>query len=197
MKTGIFGGSFNPVHRGHIHLAESVRDSLGLDRVIFVPSKISPHKSSSEYVSEEHRLNMLKIAVENKKCFEVSDYELNCERVSYSVYTVKHFREIYPDDELYLLIGSDMLLCFDKWYCFKEIMAEVTLAVTSRQDGDFGELYQKADELSAFGRIIINKTEPFPLSSTEIRKKIMKNHNYTCYLDKNVVQYITLNNLYG
>ena len=84
MKIGIFGGSFNPVHCGHIYLAESVRDSLGLDRVILVPSKISPHKSNSEYVSEYHRLKMLELAVEGKKGFEISEYELRCERISYS-----------------------------------------------------------------------------------------------------------------
>ena len=91
MKTGIFGGSFNPVHNGHIHLAESIRDNLSLDRVIFVPSKISPHKSSSEYVPEIHRLKMLELAIQGKKSFEVSDYEIRCERISYSIYTAEHF----------------------------------------------------------------------------------------------------------
>lgn len=199
MKIGIFGGSFNPVHNGHIHLAESVRKSLNLDRVIFVPSKISPHKSSENYVSEVHRLNMLKIAVDNmdnKKYFEVSDYELSRERISYSIYTVRHFRKIYPLDELYLLIGSDMLLSFDKWYRFQEIMTETTLAVTSRENGESELIIKKIEQLSHFGKIIVNKTPPFPASSTEIRKKIVKNQNYACYLNENVVQYITSNNLY-
>ncbi len=196
MKIGIFGGSFNPIHNGHVHLAENTKKNLGLDKIIFVPSRISPHKSSSAYVSGEHRINMLKIALSGKDYFEISDYELQYERVSYSIYTVMHFRRIFPDDELYLLIGSDMFMSFDKWYCFKNIMSLVTLAVTSREDGDLYNLEKKASELERFGKIIINKTSPFPLSSSEIRKKIMKNENCTCYLNKNVVKYITSNNLY-
>lgn len=196
MKTGIFGGSFNPVHSGHIHLAKSVRDSLGLDRVIFVPSKISPHKSNIEYVPEYHRLKMLELAVSEEKGFEVSDYELKCERISYSIYTAEHFRKKFPKDELYLLIGSDMLLNFEKWYRFRDIMKLVTLAVVSREKGDSQLISEKSDELSQFGRIIICSASPFPASSTEIRKKIRENQNYACYLNKNVVQYITSNNLY-
>ncbi|MDD6345382.1 MAG: nicotinate (nicotinamide) nucleotide adenylyltransferase [Oscillospiraceae bacterium] len=196
MKTGIFGGSFNPVHNGHIHLAESIRDNLSLDRVIFVPSKISPHKSSSEYVPEIHRLKMLELAIQEKKSFEVSDYEIRCERISYSIYTVEHFHKKYPSDELYLLIGSDMLLSFDTWYRFRDIMSLAALAVVSRNSGDFNLLSEKAVQLSQYGKIIISSVPPFPASSTEIRKKISKNQNYACYLNKNVVQYITSNNLY-
>ena len=196
MKIGIFGGSFNPVHCGHIYLAESVRDSLGLDRVIFVPSKISPHKSNSEYVSEYHRLKMLELAVEGKKGFEISEYELRCERISYSIYTAEHFRKKFPDDELYLLIGSDMFLSFEKWYRFEDIMKLVTLAVVSRESQDYQPVEEKYREFSQFGKIIICPVPAFPASSTEIRKKIRENENYACYLDKNVVQYITSNNLY-
>lgn len=196
MKTGIFGGSFNPVHNGHIHLAESVSKGLALDRVIFVPSKISPHKSNAEYVEEKHRLKMLELALENRNNFEISSYELEFQRISYSIYTVEHFHKIYPEDSLYLLVGSDMFLSFEKWYRFKDIMSLVTLAVMSRENGDEKSLFEKAENLSQFGKIIINNTQPFPATSTEIRKKIMKNENYACYLNKNVVQYITSNNLY-
>lgn len=196
MKIGIFGGSFNPVHCGHIYLAESVRDSLGLDRVIFVPSKISPHKSNSEYVSEYHRLKMLELAVEGEKGFEISEYELRCERISYSIYTAEHFRKKFPDDELYLLIGSDMFLSFEKWYRFEDIMKLVTLVVVSRESQDYQPVEEKYREFSRLGKIIICPVPAFPASSTEIRKKIRENENYACYLDKNVVQYITSNNLY-
>ncbi len=196
MKTGIFGGSFNPVHKGHIHLAKSIRDDLKLDRVIFVPSKIPPHKSNSEYVSEIHRLKMLELAVSGEKNFEISDYEIRCERISYSIYTVEHFHKLYPSDKLYLLIGSDMLLSFEKWYRFKDIMSLVTIAVVSRNSMDYGILAEKSEKLSQYGKIILNSVPPFPSSSTEIRKKIRENDNYACYLNKNVVQYITSNNLY-
>lgn len=196
MKTGIFGGSFNPVHNGHIHLAETIMHELKLDRVIFVPSRISPHRSMEEYVSGEHRLEMLRLACKNRTGLEVSSYELDTDRVSYSIYTVEHFRQIFPDDDLFLLVGSDMLLCFDKWYRFEDILAHASLAVASRQDGDQEILDKKAEELSEYGRIFISRSSPEVVSSTEIRKKIAKNCDLTCYLDENVVQYIRLNGLY-
>lgn len=196
MKTGIFGGSFNPVHNGHIHLAETIMRELELDRIFFVPSRISPHRSTAEYVSGEHRLEMLRLACQYKDGLEVSSYELDADRVSYSIYTAEHFRQLYPEDELYLLVGSDMLLCFDKWYRFEDILAQASLAVASRQDGDLAELEKKAQELSRYGRIYISRSSPEIVSSTEIRKKIAKNCDLTCYLDENVVQYIRLNGLY-
>ena len=196
MKIGIFGGSFNPIHKGHLHLAESVEKELGLDKIIFVPSKISPHRASDEYVSERDRLEMIKLAIESNDKFEVSDYELLQNRVSYTIYTINYFKTVYPDDEIYLLIGSDMLMSFEQWYCFEEIMKKAVIVCVSRNKGDFSELNSKASVLSVYGEIRVCTTSPFPVSSTEIRKKIRKNQNWYRYLDKNVVQYIRLGKLY-
>ncbi len=196
MKTGIFGGSFNPVHKGHIHLAESIRQELGLDRIFFVPSRISPHRSSAEYVSAEDRLEMLRLACREREGLEVCSYELDSDRVSYTIYTVEYFREIYPEDELFLLVGSDMLMSFDKWYRFEDILKITALAVCSRNEGDMNQLHEKAGELSGFGRIFLIPASPVEVSSTEIRKKIAKKQKISCYLDENVVQYIRLKNLY-
>jgi nicotinate-nucleotide adenylyltransferase len=197
MRIGIYGGSFNPVHNGHIHLAVTAADELGLDRLYFVPSRISPHRSSDEYASGGDRAAMLGLACGRDKRLRVCDYELHEERVSYSVYTVRHFREEFPDAELFLLVGSDMLLSFDSWYCFEEILANVTLCAVSREGGDIGELEAKAEKLRKFGNIYISKAEPLTVSSTEIRKKIAKNENFACYLDENVVQYIRSKGLYS
>lgn len=197
MKIGIFGGSFNPVHNGHIHLAVKSADEFGLDLVFLVPSKISPHRSSDEYVSSESRLEMLRLAGMCDRRLKVSDYEINSDRVSYTIYTAEYFREKYPDDELFLLVGSDMLMCFDKWYRFEDIMKICTLAVVSRNDGDIPKLEKKAEELRKYGKVFIGKTEPLEISSTEIRKKIFKNEDFSCYLDENVVQYIKMENLYS
>lgn len=197
MRIGIFGGSFNPVHKGHIHLAETAKKDFGLDRVYLVPSKISPHRSSSEYVSGEDRLAMLRLACREREGLEVSGYELRNDRISYTIYTIDHFRRRFPDDELFLLVGSDMLLCFDSWYRYKEILAEASVCVVSRNEGDSGELENKAQELRKYGRILISNSSPEVMSSSIIRKKIAKNENYACYLDENVVQYIVLKGLYS
>ncbi|MBR4627726.1 MAG: nicotinate (nicotinamide) nucleotide adenylyltransferase [Ruminococcus sp.] len=196
MRIGIYGGSFNPVHNGHIHLARAAADEFSLDRVYLVPSRISPHRSMSEYVSGEERLAMLRLACRCDERLSVSDFELSTDRVSYTVYTVEHFREKYPDAELFLLVGSDMLMCFESWYNYRDILAETNLCVVSRYDGDRGELEKMAEKLSEYGRVFISRSEPLELSSTEIRKKIAKNENYACYLDENVVQYIRSKGLY-
>ena len=197
MRIGIYGGSFNPVHNGHIHLAVTALNEFRLDRLYFVPSKKSPHRSIAEYAPDADRLEMLRLAAKvNDKLF-VSDYEIKSDRVSYSIYTVEHFRHIFADDELFLFVGSDMLLSFDRWYRFDEILSNVTLCVISRESGDLQELKKKAAELGKYGKIIVSEAAPTVISSTEVRKKSAKNEDYTCYLDKNVVQYIRSLGLYS
>lgn len=196
MKIGIYGGSFNPVHNGHIHLAETAVKELGLDKLFLVPSKVSPHRSSSEYAPDEDRLEMLRLAIKDKECLEVSDFEIKCDRVSYTIYTIEHFCREFPGSELFLLVGSDMLLSFDTWYRFEDILRSATLCCVSRQEGDLSLLREKAHKLGKYGEILISEIPPVEISSTEIRKKIAKNQEITCYLDKNVVQYIRSNELY-
>ena len=196
MRIGIYGGSFNPVHNGHIHLALTAVSELGLDRLFLVPSKISPHRSSDEYVSEEDRLEMLRLACRVSDKLEVCGYELRSERVSYTIFTVEEFRRRFPDAELFLLVGSDMLMIFETWKRFEDILRECTLAVVSRCEGDMPELEKKARELRGFGNIVICRAEPVVVSSSDIRKKIAKKQKYSCYLDENVVQYIRMKKLY-
>lgn len=196
MRIGIYGGSFNPVHNGHIHLALTAVSELELDRLYLVPSKISPHRSSAEYVPEEDRLEMLRRACRVSDRLKVCDYELRSDRVSYTIFTVEEFRRRFPDDELFLLVGSDMLMIFETWNRFADILRECTLAVVSRCEGDIPELERKAEELRKYGNIVICRAEAVEVSSTDIRKKIAKNQKYSCYLDKNVVQYIRLKKLY-
>lgn len=197
MKTGIYGGSFNPVHKGHVYLAETAMEEFNLDRIFFVPSRISPHKSSDEYVSGEDRLEMLRLATSENKNFYISDYELKNDRTSYSVYTAEHFRRKFPYDKLFLLIGSDMLMSFEKWYCFEKILSCATLCVVSRNENELDALRKKARELSVYGEILISSAPPEVISSTEIRKKLHENSDFSCYLDKKVVKYIISKKLYS
>ena len=195
-KIGLFGGSFNPIHKGHINLAQSISKKLSLNKVIFIPSGEAPHKSSSEYADADDRLEMCRLATEDYPSFEVSDYEINRDGKSYSIYTVRHFKTLYPDDELFLMVGSDMLLYFDKWYEYKEILKNVTLTAVSREGTDFTQLEQYAEKLTKYGKIIVVNDEAFPVSSTYLRKKIKNNEDTSCYLDEKVVKYIILKKLY-
>lgn len=196
-RIGLFGGSFNPIHSGHINLAVSVMKKLMLDKVIFIPSGLAPHKSSSEYADSADRLEMCRLATEEYENFEVSDYEINKSGKSYSVYTVEHFRKIFPDDELFLMVGSDMLLTFDTWFRYEDILKNAVLAAVSRNGSDFDELYKMTERLSDFGRIVVVNNDTITISSSKIRKMIKNNEDISCYLNGKVVKYIILKNLYS
>lgn len=196
-RIGLFGGSFNPIHSGHINLAVSVVEKLMLDKVIFIPSGLAPHKSSSEYADSADRLEMCRLATEEYENFEVSDYEINKSGKSYSVYTVEHFRKIFPDDELFLMVGSDMLLTFDTWFRYEDILKNAVLAAVSRNGNDFDELYKMTERLSDLGRIVVVNNDAITISSSKIRKMIKNNEDISCYLNGKVVKYIILKNLYS
>lgn len=196
-RIGLFGGSFNPIHSGHINLAVSVMEKLMLDKVIFIPSGLAPHKSSSEYADSADRLEMCRLATEEYESFEVSDYEINKSGKSYSVYTVEHFRKIFPDDELFLMVGSDMLLTFDTWFRYEDILKNAVLAAVSRNGNDFDELYKMTERLSDLGRIVVVNNDAITISSSKIRKMIKNNEDISCYLNGKVVKYIILKNLYS
>ena len=196
-RIGLFGGSFNPIHSGHINLAVSVMEKLMLDKVIFIPSGLAPHKSSSEYADSADRLEMCRLATEEYESFEVSDYEINKSGKSYSVYTVEHFRKIFPDDELFLMVGSDMLLTFDTWFRYEDILKNAVLAAVSRNGSDFDELYKMTERLSDLGRLVVVNNDAITISSSKIRKMIKNNEDISCYLNGKVVKYIILKNLYS
>lgn len=195
-RIGIFGGSFNPVHLGHMHLAEVAFSSLELSRLIFMPACIPPHKSAAELCPDIKRFEMCCLACEEHEGYEVSNFEITRSGKSYTYYTTEYFSEKYPEDELFLIVGSDMLMMFEKWYRFEDILKKVTLAVVSREKDDREKLLEKAGKLDKYGNIIVIDAPSYPLSSTQIREYIKNGRNYSCYLPEKVVQYIRLNNLY-
>lgn len=196
-KIGLFGGSFNPIHNGHINLALSVKKALGLDRVILIPSGISPHKLNDEYASSIDRLEMCRLACEELEGFEVSDYEILQARKSYTVYTVNHFKELFSNDKLFWLVGSDMLLSFDTWFKYREILGNVTIAAISRTGDDTDRLVKMSEKLLEYGECIVVNADALTISSSEIRTMIKNSCDITCYLNRKVVEYIILKRLYN
>jgi nicotinate-nucleotide adenylyltransferase len=197
MRIGLFGGSFNPPHLGHLHLAESVHDVLELDEVWLIPSKISPHRSMAAYAPEADRFAMCRLAAAEHPWLRAEDFELRQEQVSYTYYTVKHFTETRPEDEFFLLMGSDMLLSFTTWHRWQEILQRVTLAGIAREPGEYERLERAAEELRQYGRIDIIHVDSFTVSSTKIRELVKKSQDCSCYLPKKIVQYIRMHNLYS
>jgi len=132
MKTGILGGTFNPVHIGHLILAEEVREKLGLDKIIFVPTALPPHKDNLNIAPACDRLKMLKLATKSNKFFAVSDAEIKRHGRSYTIDTVKEFKAKYPRDELYFIIGSDLLKYLNEWKDLSEILKMIRFVVATR-----------------------------------------------------------------
>ena len=198
MNIGFFGGTFNPVHKGHTSALKRVMEQVNFDKVIILPAKIPPHKVAHDLAAEQDRFNMCRFAFDKFSNIEISDFEMKNEGKSYSVITLRHFRMIYPEDKLFFIMGSDMLLSFEKWYCYEEILKLASLVCVSRADEDTDKLLPYAKKLeSEGGEIIIVPVEPFEISSTEIRERLKKKLDCSCYLDKNVVQYIVDKNLYN
>ena len=140
-RIGLFGGSFNPIHNGHLHLVQTARESLGLDQVVLIPANVSPFKQQNpDMASGADRLAMCRLAAETLPFCTVDGCELERAGVSYTVDTVRLFRNRYPEAELVLLVGSDMFLSFPRWHCWQEILEMAALGVVSRMDGDMAEL---------------------------------------------------------
>lgn len=192
----LFGGTFNPVHIGHTNAVKLMDKELCFDKIIVMPSKIPPHKIAPDLAGEKHRIEMCRLAFSDVKKAEISDFEISREEISYSYFTVKHLKETCPDDEIFMAVGSDMLLTFDRWYRFDDILKMCSLVCVSREKGDFDELSLKAEQLSEYGKIILIRSEPFEISSTKIRESLKNNEDTSCYLHESVVKYIKENKIY-
>ena len=197
MKTGIYGGSFNPIHKGHIKLALTVIDELGLDRLIIIPTFSTPLKDNSDFADSAHRLDMCRLALSDYSNIEVSDIEIRREGNSYTYLTVNSIKELYPDDKLYLIVGADMFVTLDKWKYPKKIFRNASVVVVARNGGDY-DVESKAEELRHMGcRSVIIPRTVCDISSTEIRNSLKANTDVGEYLDSRVLEYIKQNKLYG
>ncbi len=193
-KLGIYGGTYAPVHNGHIGAALEFKRQFCLDRLLIIPANLPPHKDLPGGDTPLHRLNMLKLAFDGYEGIEISTYELDKEGKSYSVETLRHFSS--PDHDIYLLCGTDMLLCMHQWYRCEEIAKLATLVYTRREcdrelDDDIEAQIKMLKEDYGF-RIEELKMKPLEISSTLVRNTADK----SAYLPEAITQYIKENNLY-
>ena len=194
-KIAIYGGSFDPPHKGHKLLAENLASVCGADKVIIIPTALSPFKNSSSATAED-RLNMCKLFFKDD-LFCISDIEIRRGGKSYTVDTLTQIKEENTDSELYLFMGDDMLLSFDKWYCHQEILRLATIVCACRTENlekldsmkEFVKTVLKAEE-----RVIICESVHFEISSTEIRSSLKDGENKG--LSEEVYNYIAAKGLY-
>ncbi len=136
MKIGILGGSFNPIHNGHLRIAIEVLEELSLDRVELVPAPYPPHKTPGEVLDFSKRYELVKRAVMGIEGLYVNPIESKREGPSYTVVTLREFRDIYKNDELFFIIGGDELFSLDKWYRWRELFHLCNMVVVGREEGD-------------------------------------------------------------
>ncbi len=200
MRIGIFGGTFNPPHNGHKNLALQMKEAAKLDKIIIIPSFIPPHKEGKQLASENHRLKMCEL-IFCEEFFFISDIEIKRQGKSYTYDTLCQLKEQYPEDELFLIMGSDMLLSFDRWYRYEDILSMATLAVATRIDSEPHEklLAYAKDALSLEYKndeIIIADIEPVVCSSTDVREHVLYGLDTSYFTNREVSDYMKINLLY-
>ncbi|NUM58394.1 MAG: nicotinate (nicotinamide) nucleotide adenylyltransferase [Bdellovibrionaceae bacterium] len=212
MKIGIFGGSFNPPHLGHINALETVRRKIGLDKVFIVPNAQNPLKKVIDGPTSEQRVQMVGKAIEGyEKFYEVDNQEVTRGGLSYTIDTIKNYRQKYKAEELFLIIGADHLEALDKWKDYKNLLTETNIVVTTRPGYEFPHEF---DELPTYLKDLTNEIEfnfldlksgrsiqfvtlnDVEVSSTELRKKLRTGRPVSKYLPLSVENYISELKLY-
>lgn len=195
IKTGVFGGAFNPVHNGHVNLAREAISQLKLRRLLIIPTFESPHKST-KLVSFDDRAEMCRLAfagISDKCSVEVSDIERRMGGVSYTINTLRELKRLNPDDQFFLLIGGDMLYSFREWFKYESILKECKVCAIARGGDSLTDMMEFANEM---GRVKVLPTDIVDVSSTEIRERLARSESAAELVPQNVADYIEKNRLY-
>lgn len=198
MKIGIFGGTFNPPHKGHMLSAAETQRQLGLDMLLVIPTAIPPHKELPAYSpTPEMRLEMARMTFSGIPCAEVSDTEIKRGGKSYTLDTLSEIKAKYPDSEIWLIMGEDMFLSVENWYGAEWILANTRIAVFARElRSDINDSHSRKLQRLYGTSVRIIKTEPVEISSTTLRELLEKRSGMQ-YLCEDVYAYIIKNRLYG
>ncbi|MCM8765505.1 MAG: nicotinate-nucleotide adenylyltransferase [Candidatus Omnitrophica bacterium] len=188
MKIGILGGTFNPVHYGHLILAEEAYRILLLDKVIFIPCCLPPHKRVKDLILPRHRLEMVREAIRGNRHFAVSDIEIKAGGVSYTFETLEKFRKMFPrSTEIFLIVGSDALRELPRWKNFSQILNLARIVIATRPDFPVGKRPSWAEVI---------KIPLIDISSSEIRRRIKRGTTVKYLIPSAVEKYIEKNRLY-
>lgn len=196
MKIGLYGGAFNPVHNGHLALAEHFKNALELERLIFIPTHVPPHKSGDGLVSGEHRINMLSLALSGLEYCSVSDIEFRREGKSYTYDTVCELKKIYPDDEFFLIVGADQYFDFQKWYRADDILRQVTVCSAARENNQYRQMLEYKSKHDNMQNTVVCNFDVTEISSSKIRNMISTGQSVSEFVPDYVLRYIRENNLY-
>jgi nicotinate-nucleotide adenylyltransferase len=188
MKIGILGGTFNPVHIGHLILAEEAREKLGLDRVIFMPANIPPHKDSSDIAGGQDRFRMIQLAIASNRFFSVSDLEIKRQGKSYTIDTLRQLKEDYPADEMFFITGSDLLTYLAEWKDLETVIKIVKFVVATRPG-------YPLEQIPAYiQKVAIRAVD---ISAFEVRQCIRQGTSFRYLVPEAVYDYINDKKLYS
>ncbi|MBU0986473.1 MAG: nicotinate-nucleotide adenylyltransferase [Proteobacteria bacterium] len=223
-RIGLFGGTFNPIHRGHLNTVQKVKKAFDLSQVLFIPAALPPHKEPGGVADAQDRMQMIRLAISSDpalmKSFAVSDVELLRPGPSYTIDTVRHFKRIMPDDSmLFLILGLDAILEIDTWKSYKDLFRMVSFIVMARSEGvdqdrplmwkrlesylksRISDDYRFSASQSGFihsvkQTVFLFDVAPVPISSTQIRDFVRKRRSITSLVPENVEAFIKTKGLY-
>lgn len=213
-RVGLLGGTFNPVHNGHLHAAEEVRRRAGLRRVLFIPSSIPPHKPSADIAPPDDRFAMVRLAVKGHPAFEASPIEIDAPETSYSIITLNKIKALYPDSLVFFILGVDAFMEIETWRSYREVLAQCRFIVMSRPgrrldearralpEGyaaeilDLGADRLLTDDLAESYRIFLLPIDALDISATEIRRRVRLGQPVTGLVPEAVDFYIHKKRLY-
>ena len=195
----ILGGSFNPVHNGHIKMAQTAHDQFGLDNIVFMPNKSTYYKDNNQFVSDAARLEMLRLATEDYDYMTLSDMEIKRGGTTHTIDTVRELLNENEDRTIYFIIGGDSLEWIDKWVEGDKILESVILLTAVRGETDIkksNEIINKLYELYPNADILLLDMDDTPISSSDIRHRVESENAITGLVPQKVEQYILDNKLY-
>ena len=212
MNIGVYGGTFNPIHFGHLRAAEEIYYKFRLSKVIFVPASQPPHKSSEEIIDPNHRLKMTMLAITGNEHFSVSDIEVNRPGKSYSIDTIRELKRQNPEKNFYFILGLDAFLEINTWHKWKELFSETDFVVTSRPGSPkvargriIPQEIRKEFKFNAKENIFTNKSgcrvyfaevTHLDIAASAIRRMVREGQSIRYLLPRRAIEYIIENKLY-
>lgn len=213
-KIGLFGGTFDPIHRGHVKAAEDVQRSFSFDRILFIPSYIPPHKEYEDVASAEHRLKMVELALSSHDRFFPSSIEIDARGKSYSIVTLNRIREMFSQTEAFFLLGIDAFLDIETWKDYEDVLEQCSFVVMSRpgfrlEDAkkvlpdrynqrivEVSGTLREESERKSVHRIYLLSITPLDISSSEVRDRVGKGQSIEGMVPESVANYIKEKRLY-
>ncbi len=213
-RIGVFGGTFNPIHRGHLKAARIVQRKFFLEKILFVPSYIPPHKGSAEIASPFHRLKMVELALASYPQFIPSSVEIEAREKSYSIITLKKLKKLFPEASIFFILGIDAFLEIETWKDYQQVLEQCFFIVISRPgyhlrdakkvlEGKYlkrmVEIFRSeeiGDDMFASYKIFLFPIDSLDVASTEIRKRVKRDVSLRGMVPENVEIYIRQNGLY-